>query len=126
LRVEPRAAGNDFAGIAEENGRHVAVNSSSGSHDAYPLPELFTAGEWKVLAAQVGLSSRQVQVARLICRGLQKEGIAKAIGVSEFTIRMHANALYKRLRVHDRVGVVVRLVLLDRTLGRRKGRVAGP
>lgn len=72
------------------------------------------------------LSPRQADVARFICRGLRKGEIAKELRVTEYTVRMHANALYRRLEVHDRVGVVVKLVLHARRLEGRKGRGAGP
>ena len=79
-----------------------------------PLPELFTATEWAALAKAADLTTRQIQVARLICRGYRKDAIAQALGIKSNTVRMHANDLYRRLNVHDRVGVVVRLVLVHR------------
>jgi len=80
------------------------------------LPELFTAGEWKALAKELGLTPRQQEVARLICRARSKEAIAQELSVSVPTVRMHADALYKRLGVHSRLGLAIRFVLVQRKL----------
>jgi len=78
------------------------------------LPELFPAQRWRELAVALGLTKRQAQVARLICRGLGNKEIAQQLGRSESVVRQHSDGLFKRLRVGNRVGVVVRLVLADR------------
>ncbi len=82
-----------------------------------PLPELFTPGEWKSLAAKLRFSPRQAQVARLICLGLSKEQMAKRLRISEPTARLHVKELFRKLHVNDRLGVPVRLVVAGRTLG---------
>jgi DNA-binding NarL/FixJ family response regulator len=87
--------------------------------DGY-LPDLFQEARWRKLAAHFGLSPRHAQIARLLCRGFRKDAIAKNLGVSQSTVRMHAIELFKRLDVHDRIGVPVRLVLADRAFRSRK------
>ena len=84
------------------------------------LPDLFTAEEWKVLASRLELTPRQAQIARWVCRGYATAGVAEQLGVSPETVRTHSQALFKKLDIHDRVGVPVRLVLAHRTLRRRK------
>lgn len=93
----------------------VKANQSSVLDD--PLPELFAADEWKRLAAELRLSPRQAQVARLTCLGLSKEQMANRLRISEPTARLHVKELFRKLRVNDRVGVPVRLVVASRTLG---------
>jgi len=78
------------------------------------LPELFPARRWRELAAALGLTKRQTEVARLICRGMTNSAIAQGVGRSESVIRQHSDDLFKKLAVRNRVGVVVRLVLADR------------
>jgi DNA-binding NarL/FixJ family response regulator len=87
------------------------------------LPELFTSARWNELAKYFGLTERQRQVARLICCGCTNAGIAGQLRVSEGTVRLHADALFKALEVRSRIGVVVRLVLVDRTLRNVKKRM---
>jgi DNA-binding CsgD family transcriptional regulator len=80
------------------------------------LPELFAADVWPRLGAHFGLTARQVDVARLMCRGLPNKQIATELGRSVNTVAMHQRMLFRRLAVHDRVGVVVRLVQAERAL----------
>lgn len=88
-----------------------------------PLPDLFTASEWKKLGERLALTPRQLEIARLICRGCNRSSIAEALSISPATVRMHMAALFKRLGVRERLGVVVRLVLAHQELARDEGRI---
>lgn len=84
-------------------------------HDsAEPLPELFSPRKWQVVARKLGLTPRQSDVARLICRAMTASEIAAELGVSESVVRLHTDVLFKRLNVKRRVGAVVRIVLAGR------------
>lgn len=80
------------------------------------LPELFSARRWAQIGKKLGLTERQLEVARLICCGRTNAEIARNLEISERTVRLHTDRLFKRLGVRSRVGVVVRLVLTDRRL----------
>ncbi len=92
------------------------LGSVSRTEDIDPLPEIFPARRWHELARALGLTPRQREVARLICRGLSNKQIARTLGRSGSVVREHSDELYKRLRVCSRVGVVVRVVLSERGL----------
>lgn len=79
-----------------------------------PLPDLFSEEQWAQVIARLDLTTRQEQVARLICRGLSDERIARELGRSQSDIRGHCERLFRRLGVNSRVGVVVRIVLAER------------
>jgi len=78
------------------------------------LPDLFTGRQWRTLAKSFGLSTRQMQIARLICQGLTSRELATALRIAPDTVRMHRRVLFEKLGVHDRVGIPVRLVLAER------------
>ncbi len=80
------------------------------------LPELFDDDEWPELARTLTLTPRQCAVARCVCRGLKRGAIARQRGVSENTVRTHVRGLFCRLRVNNRLGLLVQLVLTDRAL----------
>ena len=82
--------------------------------DLLPGAALFSDAQWAALSRIFGLTGRQLEVARLICQGCTYEGIAVRAGLSINTVRMHIRELFNRLDAHDRVSVVVRLVLADR------------
>lgn len=74
------------------------------------LPELFTTLEWDGLSEQFELSKRQAEVARLICRGCTNEAIADRLCLSEGTVRVYTDGLYKRVGVQSRLALLVRFV----------------
>lgn len=78
------------------------------------LPELFTESEWKTLASRFDLTLRQAEVARWLCRGHSKIGISHEMRLSPHTVRMHTRDLFKKLKVRDRIGVPIMLVLANR------------
>jgi DNA-binding NarL/FixJ family response regulator len=90
------------------------VGEGSPTGEREPLPELFSPKRWSALARQLGLTPRQTDVARLICRAMTASEIAKELRLSESAVRLHTDALYKRLHVRRRVSAVVRILLAGR------------
>ncbi len=90
-------------------------------HSNGQLPDLFDEQRWRELAALLRLPRRQQEIARLVCRGCSNRQIALHLSIAPDTVRMHLKALFERLEVHERVGVVVRLVLADRQGQAEKG-----
>ena len=91
--------------------------SSPSSVGDNHLPDLFTPAQWRELAAQLGLTPRQRQIARLACRGLKREAIAYQLGIKDNTVRTHIRAMYEHLGISSRLELVVRLVLTQREMG---------
>jgi DNA-binding CsgD family transcriptional regulator len=60
------------------------------------------------VAAQHGLTPREVQVVRLLADGLMATSIAARIGVSPRTVHKHLQSLYAKLDTHDRLLAVNR------------------
>jgi len=83
---------------------------SSGGPVRPLLPNLFTDAEWNGLADRFGLSPRQAHIARLICRGCTNEAIAQRLQLSEGTVRVYTDGLYKRMGVQSRLALLVRFV----------------
>jgi len=88
------------------------------------LPELFVPARWAALAKRFQLSKRQKEIARLICLGYSNTAIARELGLRPDTVRMHNRELFKKLAVHQRIGVPIQLVITDRSL--RRHRTADP
>lgn len=58
------------------------------------------------------LTPREVEVLRLIAEGLSNKAIAHKLGISEHTIKFHANALMAKLGAQSRTDAVVRATRL--------------
>jgi DNA-binding NarL/FixJ family response regulator len=54
------------------------------------------------------LTDRQQQVATLVCDGLSNKMIARKLGVSEGTVKVHLHAIYERLDVRSRADLMLR------------------
>jgi DNA-binding NarL/FixJ family response regulator len=52
------------------------------------------------------LTEREVQVMELLGQGKRNKEIAKALQISEFTIRVHVSNVLKKLEVHDRTSAI--------------------
>jgi DNA-binding NarL/FixJ family response regulator len=58
-------------------------------------------------AASVGLTARQMDVVRLLARGLSNKAIARELGVSEGTVKVHLLAVFRALDVRNRTAAVL-------------------
>lgn len=66
-------------------------------------------GETAKARALVGLTERQRQVTELIMEGHPNKVIARELGISPSTVKVHVHAAFRALGVHSRVGAVVAL-----------------
>jgi two-component system nitrate/nitrite response regulator NarL len=53
------------------------------------------------------LTDRQRQVATLVCDGLSNKMIARKLGVSEGTVKVHLHAIYIKLNICSRTQVAI-------------------
>jgi adenylate cyclase len=61
------------------------------------------------VGAAAELSERERQVAERYVEGQSYKEIARALGISPATVRTHANAVYRKLQVTSRIGLLHRL-----------------
>ncbi len=54
-----------------------------------------------------GLSDRERQVLRLVSRGMANKQIARALGISEHTVKVHLTSVFRRLGVADRTSAAL-------------------
>jgi DNA-binding CsgD family transcriptional regulator len=71
----------------------------------------------ETVAASLGLTRAQAEVAVLLCRGMETAAISERIGISQHTLNGHLRDLYFRLRATNRVQAVVRLLGASAALG---------
>jgi DNA-binding NarL/FixJ family response regulator len=89
----------------------VFVSPTSGDRPAPELSQPRTLNEAK-------LSARQKEVLDLLAAGKSNKQIAWALGISEGTVKVHVNAAFRALGVHNRVNATTALLALsDADLG---------
>jgi DNA-binding NarL/FixJ family response regulator len=108
-------AGNGQVRLRATNTIAVARDDADeGGIDEFPPLCTFDEDIWIQIANVLALSARQTEITRLICAGYCYKSIAVRVGISVNTVRMHVRALFAKLRVRDRLGVVLRVFALER------------
>ncbi|MFQ5444412.1 MAG: helix-turn-helix transcriptional regulator [Nitrospinales bacterium] len=65
--------------------------------------------ELELLFRKFGLTPRETEVAYLTRKGMNDEEIAEKLFISKVTARNHVKKIYKKLGVHSRAQLVVKL-----------------
>ncbi len=63
---------------------------------------------------QIPLTNRERQIAALVCHALANKIIAQKLSISEGTVKQHLHAIYQKLGVPRRAGLII--ALSDRTM----------
>ena len=77
-----------------------------------PGESIVSPQQWSALAQLVDMSSREIQIAKLLMSGLTRTEIALHLQISPRTVRFHMESLHDKLQVKSRVELVMRLVQL--------------
>lgn len=72
------------------------------------LPAVLLNDDWQSGETAPGLSPRQHDVLRGLCRGLSTKAIARELALSDHTVKDYIAALYKLLDVHNRTEAVIK------------------
>jgi DNA-binding NarL/FixJ family response regulator len=58
------------------------------------------------------LTPRQYQVAMLVARGLSNKEVARHLGISDGTVKLHVHGILKKLGVKRRLGVIAMTMIV--------------
>lgn len=87
--------------LSAAEGRHVL---SQGGQQAVVAAAL---GRVDPPSPPDGITSRQLQILRLMASGLALKQIGRELGVAEKTVRNQASLMYAKLRIHDRAQAIL-------------------
>lgn len=65
---------------------------------------------WTLIGRRYNMTRRELEVARLICRGLDNRHIARALNIKEGTVKTHIRNIYRRLNVQNRVAMFLKFI----------------
>jgi DNA-binding NarL/FixJ family response regulator len=78
--------------------------------------------QWSYIQRRYHMSPRELQVARLVCRGLSNGDIANSLRVKPGTVKTHLRSIFNKTRVRNKISMLLRCVehatLLYEDLGR--------
>ena len=87
-----------------------------------PAAGLFTPEDWIAIGAALNLSPRELCIVVLIFEGRTRDSIARNLReadgtpLSTSTVRAYIDRLFEKLRVEDKVGLILRVVRVHRML----------
>ena len=80
-----------------------------------PGKRLVAPDQWKKIAYILGISEREQEVCQLLFDGITREEIAEQMDIKVRTVRHYLERLHTKLRVNNRVALVLRIVPVSYT-----------
>jgi HD-GYP domain-containing protein (c-di-GMP phosphodiesterase class II) len=95
----------------DEAARQLTADAAAGRLDPVAVQAILAVARGKPVpirhAWPAGLSDREVEVLRLICRGATKKDVAAALTISPSTADHHVRHIYEKIGVSTRAGAAV-------------------
>ncbi len=110
LAAGVKAYGNAY--LSSENLKSAVETVRSGNIWIYPdLMHYLIGGIGETVEVEDGavqkLSKKQLEVARLLSRGLGNREIARQMGITERTVKSHLTSIYEKTGTRDRVSLAL-------------------
>lgn len=70
---------------------------------------LLSEDRWRLIAASLRLSPRELQIVQCIFDGANEATVARALGISSHTVHTHIRRLYRKLGVRDRCELLIQV-----------------
>jgi len=71
---------------------------------------VYNSKQWEYLKKCWHLTPREVQIAKLVCTGLDNSRIAKKLGISYNTVRAHLVNIFRKMGVRGKTGLIIGFV----------------
>ena len=67
--------------------------------------------QWLYLKERYHMTTRELQVAILVCRGFNNNEIAKSLKIRHGTVKTHLRNLYRRVRIKSKILLLLKTLL---------------
>lgn len=93
-------------------GRKLNDTVSRADEPLYKRPDvnLLDDSQWLYVQRHNRLSSRELQVAKHVCRGFPNEEIAQCLRMCSGTVKTHLRNIYRRMHVTNKIGMLLTFV----------------
>ena len=71
---------------------------------------VFKAKQWEYLSKCWHLTPREVEVAKLVCNGLDNEQIGKKLRIAYNTVRAHLGNIFRKVGVKGKAGIILEFI----------------
>ncbi len=78
----------------------------------YKRPDVVLLDEehWFYIQRRFSMSPREVQVAKLVCKGFSNGEIAKNLRIKQGTAKTHLRNIYRKVRVKNKISMLLQIV----------------
>ena len=76
----------------------------------HPSVALIDGKGWLYIQHRYGLTSRERQVAELICQGDKNDAVAQTLSISPGTVKTHLRNIYRKVRVQSKISMLLHFV----------------
>jgi DNA-binding NarL/FixJ family response regulator len=75
-------------------------------------PEITVIDEkrWALIGKRYNMTQRELDVAKLVCRGFDNRYIAGTLSIKEGTVKTHIRNIYRRLNVQNRIAMFLKFI----------------
>jgi DNA-binding CsgD family transcriptional regulator len=71
---------------------------------------VFTSKEWEFLRKCWHLTPREIEVAKLVCEGLDNEQIEKRLHIAYNTVRAHLGNIFDKVGARGKAGIILEFI----------------
>jgi DNA-binding CsgD family transcriptional regulator len=68
------------------------------------------AKQWEYLSKCWHLTPREVEVAKLVCEGMNNEQIGKKLRIAYNTVRAHLGNIFRKVGVEGKTGIILKFI----------------
>jgi DNA-binding CsgD family transcriptional regulator len=102
--------------------------SADGSEQPFysrPNVDLLSGKQWQYVKRCYRLSPREIEVARLVCSGFGNDEVAVRLKITGGTVKTHLRNIYRRVRVNNKIELLLRFVEMTAGLLEKQSRKDG-
>ena len=90
-------------------------NKSKSIRRDDPVPDLpkivlLKKKQWQLLQKRYRMTNRELDIAQLICRGLNNEEIADILDIRYGTVKTHIRNIYRKTWVRNKIAMLLRFI----------------
>lgn len=75
-----------------------------------PQLVLLTTQQWATLCKRYRMTDREMEVAKLICRGLSNDHIAERLKIKQGTVKTHVRNIYRKTWVNNKIAMLLKFL----------------
>lgn len=86
--------------------------SINPGHSLYMLPDvaLLDEKQWRYVQRRYHISPRELEVAKLVCKGFVNGNIAKKLNVKQGTVKTHLRSIFAKTHAKNRITMLLRFM----------------